>query len=180
MPWILLVCALIGCGFDADYNGGHYTCSDGVCPTGLSCIADKCVAPSDGAVVIDAPPHALTCVDPGVLPGMVSGSTTDRSSMMSASCGGAVMNGKDAVYKVAAGASQHVMVSVMGDFPAKAYVLQPCSPSPAIPSCLGGSYASMGAPISVATTAAGDYFVVVDCDIANDSGGYSMTVSVGP
>ena len=91
------------------------------------------------------------------------------------------MNGTDAVYKVAAGASQHVVVSVVsGDFPAKAYVLQPCTPAPATPTCLGNSYAAIGNPISVATTTAGDYFVVVDCDLAADAGAYSMTVSVGP
>jgi hypothetical protein len=59
-------------------------------------------------------------------------------------------------------------------------VLQPCSPSPATPACLGGSYAAAAAPISVPTTAAGDYYVVVDCDIAPDHGAYTLTVSVGP
>ena len=188
MPWISLACAVLvaACGFDANYAGGHYTCSDGVCPTGLSCVAGACVmAGGDGPTeqpAIDAREPALTCADPGMLPGSVTGDTGIRSNMnlMTASCGGAVMNGKDAVYKVAAAASQHIMVMVTGNFPAKAYVLSACTPAPATPTCLGGSYASDGSPISVATTTAGDYVVVVDCDLAADSGAYSLTVSVGP
>jgi len=85
------------------------------------------------------------------------------------------------LYKVAAGAGQHVMASVTGSsYPAKAYVLSACTPSPATPACLGGSYASEGVPISVSTTTAGDYFVVVDCDLAAESGAYTLTVTVGP
>ena len=42
---ILAATAASACGFDADYRGGAYRCSDGVCPTGLACVAGTCVAP---------------------------------------------------------------------------------------------------------------------------------------
>src|SRR6185436_3140406 len=43
MPRTLTLCAVLssGCLFSADYGGGQYTCKDGRCPSGLSCVSEK-------------------------------------------------------------------------------------------------------------------------------------------
>src|SRR4051812_47210074 len=103
---------LTGCFFEADYGGGHYTCSDNVFPSGLVCVQNACVterrdaAPIDmAAVFMDAPPRAATCADPQLFPstgGMTGGTTTGRMNTVSSSCNGSVQLGTDAVYKIEA------------------------------------------------------------------------------
>lgn len=193
MPWIVVACAwLLGaCFFDADYGAGQVKCSDGKCPSGLSCESGTCVTPrrdaatdGDGAAddaAIDARLAALTCADPGVLAstgGGASGSTVGRSSTISSMCDGFVMNGADAVYRITTAASDQLLVSISGSFPASAYVIQPCSVSPATPTCLTNMAATMGNPIAVTTTTAGAYFVIVDATAAAQSGDYMLTVDV--
>jgi hypothetical protein len=182
MPWIALACAwLLGaCVFDADYSGGTYKCSDGVCPTGLRCVAGACTsAPIDAHVdgPKDGPPPALTCADPGPASGSVSGTTVGRSNTVSASCGGFVMNGQDAVYRVSATAGQHVMVSVAG---LQAYVIAPCVTQPQTPTCLGNTVATVGNPISVVAATTGNVYVIIDDSNPAVSGSYTLDVTVGP
>src|SRR4051812_45777672 len=87
----------------ADYHARHVACHDGVCPSGLSCVASVCVdsVPRDGNgsdappgdAKPDAPPHALTCADPQPLTSgvAVTGSTTGRTNSVNATCNAAVM-----------------------------------------------------------------------------------------
>lgn len=178
-----------GCSFDADYGDGGVRCSDGRCPSGLTCNADRrCVMPGDAALddapvdamvdaMIDAMPAALTCVDPGVIAmtgGTASGTTAGRSSTVSASCGGSVMNGNDAVYRVTAQAGDQYLISITG---VKAYVIIPCSLSPATPTCIGNAAATPGNPISVTASVAGQHFIVVDHENPATSGAYTLTVT---
>ncbi|MEO8552646.1 MAG: hypothetical protein ABI678_21865, partial [Kofleriaceae bacterium] len=100
-----------GCWFSADYRAGHVACHDSVCPSGLTCVADVCVAtPLDGAGS-DAPPgdakpdaasHMLTCADPEPLTsGMaVTGTTTGRTNSVAPTCNLTPMFGYDAVYRL--------------------------------------------------------------------------------
>lgn len=182
MPRIAVVWAVLAsaCVFDADYRGGTYRCSDGVCPSGLRCEAGVCTSrpPIDAGADAAHDSHvaALTCADPGEA-GSASGTTAGRNNTISASCGGFVMNGPDAVYRVIANAGQHVMVTVTGR---QAYVIAPCTPAPQTPSCLGNSLASAGSPISVVAAATGPQFVIVDDSNAAGSGAYTLDVSVGP
>jgi hypothetical protein len=194
MPWNLALCVLVltgGCLFSADYGNGQYRCSDGKCPSGLLCTADeRCIRPSAidaplGDVVGDVPIDmmidgrvpAFTCADPGVvLPagGTEMGTTVGRSSTISAMCGGFVMNGADAVYRVTAAAGDMYLIDITG---VRAYVIAPCSASPATPSCIGNMFASAGNPIAVTTTFAGQHFIVVDHETPATTGAYTLTVT---
>ncbi len=173
--------------FDANYAGGKYRCSDGICPTGMRCTAEhECTSmPIDARVDVprDTPDDghtgaALTCADPGVLPaggGSASGSTVSQMNLVSASCGGFVMNGRDAVYRVSANAGQHVMVTVTG---LDAYVIAPCVQTPQTPACLGNVLATPGNPISPTVAVSGSQYVVVDDSNAATSGSYSIDVMI--
>jgi hypothetical protein len=189
MPWKPLACVVLAaCGFNADYRGGAYLCSDGVCPAGQTCVAGTCrpddaLGGSDASHVDgppDGPPAALDCADPGTLStaGSATGSTADRTSMVSALCGGIIQNGGDAVYAIDVAAGSALHVSIAGDYPVDAYVLAPCEPSPATPSCEGNALAVPGTPIVVTPTTAGQQFVVVDSEEAGSSGTYTLTVTI--
>lgn len=192
MPRFLVVvvsaCLLGACFFDADYGSGRVTCSDGKCPSGLTCSAGECIPPTrdaaiDGPVDVptDVPTAALNCVDPGSLGttgGTAMGSTATRASTIAAMCNGFVMNGPDAVYLVTPGAGAQIQVSISGSYPVNAYVIAPCQVSPATPACLTNSFASAGNPITVTTSFAGQHFVVVDGPNPAQSGDYTLTVTV--
>ena len=60
------------------------------------------------------PTAALTCSDPGTLPG--AGSTIGRTSQVSALCGGEIMNGPDAVYRVTVPAGAQLTIAIAGDY----------------------------------------------------------------
>ena len=185
---VLLLLAFAGCFFDADYRGGRYTCKDGVCPTGFSCNAQQvCVEPGDGGIVddardastVDAPPRAATCADPQPFPmtgGMAAGTTTGRNNTVSSMCSGSVMTGADAVYRIDATATDQLLVSISGNFAVSAYVLAPCSISPATPACIGSMAATPGNPINVTASFTGQYFIVVDSANAAANGTYTLTV----
>ena len=185
MPCSLAVCAVIllgGCFFEADYRG--VACNDGVCPSGLTCRANACV-PGDAGLVDaapDAPPDArlaaLTCADPGIIPsggGSATGTTVGRSNTVSSSCGGFVMNGKDAVYRIDLAAGKTLLVGVAGG--RKAYVLASCVVAPATPVCVGNALATMGNPLSV-MPAAGPSFIVVDDESPTNASTYMLTLTV--
>ena len=187
MPRFLLVCALAlgGCFFDADYKGA--ACSDGFCPSGLVCVANKCIETADkdagtiDALIIDAPPAALTCADPGPFPaagGTTVGSTTSRTSTVSALCNGAVMNGADAIYRIDTAMGVQLQVAVMGFTGVAAYVIAPCTVTPGTPMCAMNMPATPGNPINVTTAFAGEHFIVVDSVNAAANGGYNLMVGV--
>ncbi len=184
MPRIAVLCALLasGCWFDADYRGGHYTCSDGVCPTGEQCVAGECTTSAgDGGSPDTTSEAALTCADPGLFAsagGTVTGSTAGRTSQMSALCGGAIMNGPDAVYRITVAAGAQLHISISGDYAVAAYALAPCAATPATPTCEGETGAVEDLPIVVTAATAGEQFVVVDSVSPIGSGSYSLTVSV--
>ena len=195
MPWIgcagvtLAMGALLaGCSFHGDYAGGHYRCSDGICPSGLVCIAKECVVPADAGAGSDAHADArmpaLTCADPGLFPaggGTTSGATAPSRNTIDGMCGGTVLNGDDAVYRVTTTAGDHVRVSISGSgFPAAAYVIAPCQPSPNVPACEGNMLATASTPIDVTPASTGAHYVVVDAVNPTDHGTYTLTVSVGP
>lgn len=194
MPRIALVlaCLVGGCFFDADYSGTIHCGSDGKCPSGLACGADRvCRGPGTDAAVADAdaPSDAmpdgnqplLTCVVPGALPstgGTAMGSTVSRTSMISAQCNGSVMNGADAVYMLDVAAGKQLVVDIStntGGYQVAAYVIRPCS---AVPSCLTNMYAIKGAPISVTTATAGMHYVIVDAVNPATTGDYTLSVTV--
>ncbi len=181
MPRNIALCvALAACRFSGDYRGGDYTCKDGVCPSDLVCVAAHCVGsaidgpPIDGTHLPDMRVAALTCADPGALP--ASGTTVGRALLMSASCGGFVMNGRDAVYKLDATLGQQLLVTVTGNFAVKAYVLAPCLATPQTPLCVGNTFATPGNPAAITTTTAGAQFVVVDSENPTLEGSYTITV----
>ena len=189
MPRIALSCAgfvvaavATACTFDTNDVGAHFSCSDGVCPSGERCVAGTCTTAtmSDASALDSAPAAALTCADPGVLTdGSGAGSTATRTSQVAAFCSGEIMNGPDAVYRVAVAASTQLHIAVTGDYAVTAYALAPCTAAPATPTCEGGVAAFTGAPIDIAV-AAGDQFIVVDSVLPLGSGTYDVTITVGP
>jgi hypothetical protein len=183
---LVVVAIASGCVFDAPYKTGQTTCTDGACPSGLVCSASQvCVTPgqggSDAGMAIDADAHAdahvaaLTCADPGELTSAISvpGSTVGRNNTVDPMCGGSFMNGPDAVYAIATGASQSLNVALTGSAELAAYVVATCSAS----SCIGSAYASTSA-IDVSPGSAGTYYVVVDSALADGSGSYTLSVTV--
>jgi hypothetical protein len=178
MPRSLAICVTIlvgGCAFETDYAG--VACSDGVCPSGLACVAGTCAVPDAGDAgpgdAPDARMAALVCADPGVLAGSgaVTGTTVGRSSTVAAQCGGFVMNGKDAVYRIAVAAGASLLVDIAGG--RKAYVIATCPAT----TCVGNMVASAGNPIAVAP-AAGPAFVIVDDENPALESTYTLTVTV--
>lgn len=192
MPRIASICALAlvgACTFDAVYTGGHYTCSDGKCPSGYTCSkSQQCVLPDSGTgsgsadAAIDAPQAALTCSDPGTfgaMGGSASGTTAPpRSNTVSASCNGSVMNGPDAVYKFDASIGQQVTASIAASYAATAYVIAPCSVTPATPACETNAYATPGNPLAFSAPATTTYYLVVDGVNPSLSGTYTVTLSL--
>jgi hypothetical protein len=183
---LLAIALLGGCAFDARYDGGHYTCSDGKCPSGLVCSASKvCVANTDGGIAIDsaidsatdAPLDALTCAAPGpIVAGSFAGSTASRVNTVSSSCGGFIMNGPDAVYRITATSGQAITVSITGAYPVNAYAIMPCTVTPGTPLCEGNKFASSGMPITLTLTV-GPHYIVVDSPNPAQSGSYTLTVN---
>ena len=181
----LAALVVTGCIFSADYHG-HYTCSDGVCPSGLVCSTTKtCVAPGDAMLIdapkLDAPPAALTCADPGPVPaagGMTSGTTAGRTSTIAATCAATIMNGPDAIYRVPLASAATITLTITGGYPVNAYVIAPCAPLPATPACLGNTFAAAGSPAVINAPGAGDYFVIVDGINAALFGTYLLGVTV--
>ena len=171
---------LAGCSFSADYHGGLFQCSDGVCPTGFLCYQNLCID-ADGGIpdaAIDAPPAALNCAEPGALTGQTIGDTTGRTSQVSAMCAGSVQNGADEVYELHAAMNQNMTIKITGQFQVDAYVLAPCEAAPAVPACLQDQVAIPNTPITVAAPTAGDYFIVVDSENASMMGPYALTVTL--
>ncbi len=168
------------------------TCHDGACPSGLACVGEVCVAPAPGdgrgsdAHVDDAMPDApamtaaLTCADPGtfIADNTVTGTTAGRSNTVSASCNGTVMNGADAIYKIAGTLGQQLALTPHSTaYPITAYVITPCTTT-GVPPCVGNVYATDTAPITVPIPATTDYFIVVDGGNAALSGTYALTVTL--
>ncbi len=184
LPPIALTCFVLlaaACSFNSDDRGGHFLCSDGVCPSGEHCVAGACTT----ATTSDAPEldgmsiAALTCADPGMLAADTgAGSTVGRTSRVSAACSSEIMNGPDAVYRVAVAAGDHLHISITGDYAVAAYALAPCDAAPATPTCEGELAAFAGAPIVAIAPSTGDQFVVVDSVLPLGGGTYTLTVTV--
>ena len=187
MPRIVVACAVLvgACFFQADYTGGHFRCTDGKCPSGLTCIAGTCGMPIDARIdTPDGPPDgkqaALTCMDPGVFPaagGSASGSTNaPRVNTVSSSCGGQVMNGNDAVYKIDAALGDHITLTISGYVGVYAYAIAPCVTQPSTPTCVGNMPASAGNPVTITVPATTAYFLVVDSVNPAQHGSYTLDV----
>jgi hypothetical protein len=187
---IALVAAVLpACGFEADYRGGTYTCTDGVCPSGLTCDDDQvCRVPGaddagpdadTDAAPLDAAP-ALACADPGEItrgaPQHVEGDTTGSLDHVASLCGGMVHSSVDHVYRATAVAGDSLDVAIGGDPDGRAYVVTDCDGSPSTPSCLGNATAQPGDPIALTSLPAGDVFIVVDSAAVALSGPYTLDV----
>jgi hypothetical protein len=181
-----------GCWFSADYRSGNVACHDGICPSGLSCVADVCVAAGgdgpgsnvhdarvDGTPDAPAQMAALTCADPGsfVADNTVTGTTDNHPNMLSTSCNGTVMNGNDTVYKIAGTSGHQVTLTPHSTaYPVAAYVISPCTPS--FPTCVSNVFATDTAPATITFTENTDYFIVVDGINPLPSGAYTLTVTL--
>jgi hypothetical protein len=183
MPRIAWLCVavLVGaCSFDAKYTGGHFKCSDGVCPSGLTCIAGMCGTAGSADAMIDARMTAHTCADPEPVPvtgGTFSGVTTGRSNTVTASCAGSVMNGPDAVFRLDATIGDPITVAITGSYPVSAYAIAPCTVAPGTPACIGNAAATAGNPLAFTAAFTGAHYLVVDGVNPALSGDYTLTVT---
>ena len=184
---IALAFALVAsgaCRFDADYTGGTYRCSDGVCPAGLVCsAAEVCEPPGDAAASPDAPSAALTCADPGELSAGVTvfdGTTVGGINHVSGSCDLSIYNGPDDVYRATVAAGADLEVQITGETTVRAYVITACVPNPQTPACVGDMVAQPGFALALTDLPAGDVYVLVD--EVNPAGGtdYTLTVDLAP
>lgn len=186
---IVVGVALAACRFEADYDGGSYTCRDGVCPAGLVCnAAETCVDPGapDAAPPFDAAPPdaelaALTCADPGLIPRgetVFDGTTIGGVNHVSGSCAAAIYNGPDDIYRATALAGDNLEVQITGESTVRAYVVTECVPNPQTPACSGGMVAQDGFALTLTNLPAGDVYVLVD--EVNPAGGtdYQLTVNL--
>ncbi len=178
---VLLASAAAACSFDANYGGGMYKCSDGICPTGLSCIQGVCAKAGGSAdAAIDSRQAALTCADPGPIAsagGTFMGTTTGRSNTVTATCSGGVMNGPDAVYRFDATVGDQLAIAIAGSYPVNAYAIAPCTVAPGTPTCIGNTAAAPGNPITITAAFTGAQFVVVDGLNPAQSGDYTLTIT---
>lgn len=168
--WILLA----ACSIQADYSKAHVRCSDGHCPSGLTCSpAGECTAGGGDAAVDsphDARTPALTCADPGNPFGSNDGTTAGSANHISGSCGGLVYNAPDNVYAITGPRSVTITVS-SNDFAAAAYVISTCTMN--LPACEGGSAAE---PTLTLSLGSGTHYLIVDGVSAGLSGRYHLVV----
>lgn len=179
MPRFALL-LLTACSISADYSKAHVRCTDGKCPSGLTCSAsDVCTSGSaagDASVdsAHDARQAARTCSDPGdpFANGSDSqeGSTGSATNEVSGSCGAAVYNGPDNVFAITG--PRTVTISITGNYAVAAYVTATCTNLPP-PSCEGGSAAPPSITVSIG---AGMHYIIVDGVNAGLSGMYRLTV----
>ena len=178
---VLLASAAVACSFHADYGGGTYKCSDGICPSGLTCIQGTCATGGGSAdAAIDSRQAALTCADPGLVAttgGAFMGTTAGRSNTVTASCNGGVMNGPDAVYRFDATIGDQLTLAISGSYPVNAYAIAPCTVAPGTPTCIGNTAAASGNPITITAAFTGAHFVVVDGLNPAQSGSYTLTIT---
>jgi hypothetical protein len=171
--WIVLA----ACSINADYSKLNVKCSDGKCPSGLTCsAAGECTSGSDhGDAAVDAPADARkaarTCADPGNALGSNSGTTVGGSNHLSGSCGAVVYNANDEIYAVTGPRTITITVDGTG-FTASAYVVATCQ-NGGFPTCEGGSAASPSMTISIGS---GTHYIVVDGVNAGLSGSYTLDV----
>jgi hypothetical protein len=174
MPRFALL-LLAACSFDADYGHVHVTCSDGVCPSGLTCVDEVCTTPGDASVGSDAHDaevmHALTCADPGDASGVIHGSTAGYMNRLMTMCGGAIYNGADTVYRIDGPGT--VTIGIDTNDGLAAYVIGACTQ---FPTCETDTPATPSAPLSIALTS-GMHLVVVDAITANATGTYTLTIT---
>jgi hypothetical protein len=178
--WRFALCIFVAsCGFDADYTGGHFKCSDGTCPTTFECRNDVCFdpnAPIDAAV--DAGQFAHTCDDPEPLGSSKAGTTVGQANTVSSSCAGVVENGADAVYTVGVLADSVLDVTLADDFNGVVYVLGTCTPAPATPTCDTNMVGRQGTLLRVPIQNSGNLFLIVDSQNAADTGTFTVSATL--
>jgi hypothetical protein len=184
MPRFALAFMLLpACFFSADYGHAHVACSDGVCPSGLSCVQGMCTTPvidasmgsggSADAHVDAAPMHALTCTDPGDATGTIHDSTAGHARLLATMCGGAVYNGPETVYRIDGPGSVMIGIDGSGSYSPVAYVIGACS---SFPTCESNTAATPASPLTISLTS-GMHFVVVDSLAPTDSGAYTLVIT---
>lgn len=174
MPRFALL-LLAACSFDADYGHVHVTCTDDVCPRGLQCVDHVCTTPGDASMGGSdaAVMHALTCADPGDASGTIMDTTVGRSALLATSCGGAVYNGPESVYRIEGPGDVTIGIDGSGSYAPAAYVIGACS---SFPTCETNTPATAASPLTT-TLSSGMHLVVVDGINPTEAGAYTLTIT---
>ena len=160
MPrFALALMPLAGCFFDADYSRAHVRCDDGPCDAAV------------GSGSADAHVAALTCADPGDATGTITDSTAGHDSQLATSCGAAVYNGPETVYRIEGPGT----VTIGLDMTTKlaAYVIGACMP---FATCETNTAATPAAPLTITLTS-GMHLVVVDGITPGVTDSYRLTIT---
>jgi hypothetical protein len=119
-----------------------------------------------------APMHALTCADPGDATGTITGTTVGHTSVLATTCGGAVYNGPESVYRIDGPGSVTIGIDGSGSYSPVAYVIGTCS---SFPTCEGNMAATSASPLTITLTS-GTHLVVVDGINPSESGMYTLHI----
>jgi hypothetical protein len=158
MPRFALALTLLSaCFFDADYS--HVRLK-----------GDAAMGSGTIDAAHDARQAALTCADPGDLQPTQTGTTAGHTNLLSTSCGGAIYNGPDAVYRIEGPGTFTIGIDTTAGL--DAYVIGACS---SFPTCETNTAATPSAPLTI-TLSSGMHLVVVDGITAGVTGGYTLTV----
>jgi len=186
MPrFVLALMPLAGCFFDADYSRAHLRCTDRACPSGLTCYASSgfCGVPdaalgggdahdaNDASDAHDARTPALTCADPGDATGTLTGTTAGRTNLLSTTCGGAVYNGPETVYRIDGPGVVTIGIDMTTQL--DAYVIGACT---SFPTCETNTAATPAAPLTITLTS-GTHLVVVDAIAPNVTDSYRLIIT---
>ena len=190
MPrFVLALMPLAGCFFDADYSRAHVRCSDGICPSGLTCYPSTgfCGVPdaaggadahdaNDANDAHDAHTSALTCADPGDIGTQtgttsIPGTTAGHINLLSTSCAASIYNAPETVYRIEGPGA--VTIGIDSTVGLNAYVIGACTQ---FPTCETNTAATASAPLSITLTS-GMHLVVVDGVTAGLTGVYTLTIT---
>jgi hypothetical protein len=166
--------------FDAHDATSEFTCSDGVCPSGETCVEGFCEAiPSSSNPV-------GTCGNPiPITPDPVNAVTGDnggRKDTIEATCTVHDLVGPDVVFELDAGGTLQVgshieleFTSDVGNTSYVAYMLSACESLPAMPMCTGDVFASFDSPVAL-TLITLPQFIVVDSTSPTTTGMFNLKV----
>lgn len=200
-PCVLCAVLLGACAFDADYGGTQLRCppESPACPEGYACVAEVCVSGSpDGGGPDGAGPDATACELATQAPdndgcgaaidltaaALAAGGTTaygdttgyanDLTPSTLPGCTGQPQPGPDALYRMTLAPGDTVTLTLSPEgWTGAVYLIDACTGTAG---CEGGAAAFSQATIAI--TAAGTYYVVVDAPTTGAAGCFALAAAI--
>lgn len=196
-PCVLVALFLGACRFDADYGGTELRCppESPACPDGYACVAEVCVtgggtdAPATDASACELAAQApdndlcgaaidLTAAALAAGGTIAYGDTTGYVNNLTPSslpgCTGEPQPGPDALYRMTLAAGDTVTLTLSPEgWTGAVYLIDACTSTAG---CEGGAAAFSQA--SIAITAPGTYYVVVDAPASSAAGCFALAAAI--